>query len=161
MGVGKSYICEKIASQNNINSIDLDKEIELNNNMNIAEIFETKGEEYFRIQERIVLIDIITNKKNYIISCGGGTPCFKNNIDIMNKYAATIYLKDTPLNIYNRLIKDKYERPMIKNIKQSELLNFIKKHLSKREFFYKKSKHIIDLNEVRENKAIEYILNLK
>ena len=160
MGVGKSYICKKIATISGINCIDLDEQIEKETNMPINDIFKLKGEDYFRALENKILSDIISNKKNYIISCGGGTPCFKDNIELMNKAAITIYLRDSTNNIYKRLLEEKSKRPLIKDLKKKELFEFIDKNIKAREKFYQKAKVIINLDKLKADEVINYIISL-
>ena len=84
--------------------------------------------------------------ENVIISCGGGTPCFFDNMDYLNAQGETIYLKATPEVLYKHLRMGKTERPLLKNKTPEELQRFITEQLQQREPFYAKSRHTLDVN---------------
>ena len=97
MGSGKSYWAQQLATTYNMNWIDLDSEVEKENMMSIKVIFETEGEESFRIKEKNALHKL-AHHKNLIIATGGGTPCFYNNMQWMNEHGTTIWI-DEPVSI--------------------------------------------------------------
>ena len=112
MGSGKSTVGRKLSSATGLNFIDLDKYIQTREGRTVNEIFDKKGEDYFRQTEHRLLKEII-EKDNFILSCGGGTPCFFDNISMMNKNGITIYLKMTVDAIYSRLLNSPDNRPLL------------------------------------------------
>ena len=158
MGVGKSYIGKKLSEELMIDFFDLDNYIELHEKKSISNIFYEKGEVYFRSIENKYLESILNKKFKYIISTGGGTPCYSNNIELIkkNKYLKSFYLKSSINQLTNRLFPEKEKRPLISNIKSKKDLNsFISKHLFERNFFYNQADYVIDT----ENKNISKILS--
>src|SRR5664279_2309648 len=119
MGSGKTTIGKKLASVLGWSFIDLDKEIEKHEGKTISVIFSEKGEDYFREVESH-LIRNLKSGTDTIISTGGGTPCYSNNMDIMLKSGLTIYLKLTPSQLRNRLSESKGDRPLIKDLDQEK-----------------------------------------
>ena len=84
--------------------------------------------------------------EDVIISCGGGTPCFFDNMDYLNQQGETIYLKATPEVLLGHLKMGKVVRPLLKGKSQEEMKTFIEEQLEKREPFYNKARHTIDIN---------------
>ena len=138
MGSGKTTVGKKLASLLGWSYIDLDKKIEEYEGKSIPEIFSENGEEYFRITESRLLKKLDVGN-NTVISTGGGTPCYSNNMDIMLESGLTIYLKLTPLQLRSRLSESKGDRPLIKDLDHEMLLSFINEKLSAREKYYKRS----------------------
>jgi len=138
MGSGKTTAGKKLASRLGYNFIDLDDAIEKEQNLTISEIFKNNGQAEFRIIEKEALKKTF-GYTNTIVSTGGGTPCFFNNMDEMNKHGKTIYIELTPKALVSRLIGAKNKRPLISGKSGTELLVFIKEELALREPFYNKS----------------------
>jgi len=155
MGSGKSYLAKQLAKLENGTAVDLDEEIEKQEGRTINEIFKDNGEGYFRELEAKILIDI-TNKllssepdyferkdktiKFTFIACGGGTPCFNQNIDWMNEHGITIWV-DPPLDVLlSRLANEKEHRPIIKDLDEKELRDFVDKKLAERLCYYSQAK---------------------
>ena len=138
MGSGKSYWGKQWSETFRLPLVDLDEEIEKAEGKSIKSIFEEKGELYFRKLERKVLREFFL-KDDYIMSCGGGTPCYSDNMRKMNKYGITIYLKSLPETLASRLRNEKSSRPLIKDIPDEMLVSFIKQKLEEREEHYLKS----------------------
>lgn len=143
MGSGKTTAGKKLASLLGWSFIDLDIKIEEDEGKTIPEIFSENGEEYFRIAESRLLkrLDL---EKDTVISTGGGTPCYSNNMNLMLGQGLTIYLKLTPLQLRSRLSESKGDRPLIKDMDHEELLYFISEKLSVRENFYNRSAITVD-----------------
>lgn len=139
MGSGKSYWGRIWAQHAGLHFADLDALIEKEEGISIAELFEQKGEAYFREREQ-VLLQAYADKENFILSCGGGTPCFNNNIDWMNEHGHTVYLQATPAYIYDKVAGEKSKRPLLKNVPDAELLSFIGQKLEERSSFYEKAR---------------------
>ena len=159
MGSGKTTIGRNISKDLNLSFLDTDKEIEERNCLSINDIFNKKGEAFFR-QEEQKIVNKIINLENTIIATGGGLPCFNNNIDLLNKYGCTIYLKCDKKLLYNRLLADKKNRPLIKDFNHKELQEYINNLLTKREKHYKKSKHTIICKDLDTNKLLRQINSL-
>lgn len=167
MGVGKSTIGKLLADELNIEFKDLDEIISHKENSNISEIFNKKGELYFRKKESQYLKAEIENQKENILSLGGGTPCYGNNLDILlnQKNIKTIYLRAQINTLCERLFNEKSSRPLISHLEnKEELTEFIGKHLFERNQFYLKADNtvVVDGKSTEEivNEIIE-ILNLK
>lgn len=159
MGCGKTTIGKKLAKKIAYNFIDLDKEIEKIEQATIAEIFDSKGEDYFRNVEHQQLV-IFSQSKNTVIACGGGTPCYNNNMELMNKYGCTIYIQLNAEALFSRLKQAKAPRPLLKNLKEAELKNYIRNKLQEREPIYIRAKLIIDGINLDIAKLAENALNL-
>lgn len=151
MGCGKSFLSKKLSKVLTIDYFDLDNLVELKEKLTIIEIFEKKGESYFREIENLELNNLIKKNNKSIVATGGGTPCFLNNMKLMNKYGITIYLKKKPDLLFKSLLNSKKERPVFNSFKsKSEFFNNFKQ----REKFYNKSKIIIDCNFINEQEII-------
>ena len=159
MGSGKTYWGKMLAAANNFSFIDLDEAIEKKTGRTVAEIFENIGEEYFRMIETKKLRSLV-KKRNTIIACGGGTPCFYENMQWMNDHGKTIYLSSTPEDILKRVLSEMEKRPLIKNLNQAELYFFIQQKLREREPFYNQSKFIVQSNEASIHSFASIISNV-
>ncbi|MEO6328985.1 MAG: shikimate kinase [Ginsengibacter sp.] len=156
MGSGKTFWGKIWAQQNHLKFFDLDEQIEKKLGEPIAKIFEKKGEEYFREIERYVLRKF-SLKKNFVLACGGGTPCFFDNLQWMNEHGTTIYLQASPHEILNRIMNETHERPLLNKMNQSELLFFIEQKLKEREAFYLQAKCLLNVNELTDYSLAEII----
>ena len=156
MGSGKSSVAKALSSKLKTNHIDLDQFIESSEGISISNIFKKKGEINFRKTERVYLENILKSKKYSIISLGGGTPCYFDNIEFINKFSNnTIFLKTSIYELTERLFIEKDDRPIISHLKSKKNLNdFIAKHLFERNKFYNKSKIVIHTDK----KGIEEIV---
>ena len=121
-GCGKSTFGRKVARELCLDFFDLDKEIIHSEQIPITEIFEVKGEDYFRKIESKLLRDVSLNNDNFIMATGGGAPCFFNNMDFMNANGHTIFI-DTPIEILIERLSHRgiEKRPLIKKIGQENL----------------------------------------
>lgn len=157
MGSGKSHWGKAWATLYKTGFIDLDAVVEIEEGSTVAEIFENKGEDYFREIESKSLRQC-AEYDNTIIACGGGTPCFHDNMEWMNEHGITVYLTATPDEILRRLLKGEQDRPLIKKLNQAELLFFIQKKLGEREAFYNKANITLDSSAVTDETFEEKIL---
>lgn len=139
MGSGKTTIGKILAEHLNLDFIDLDSYIENKYNLSVHEIFDKYGEDEFRLIEWSNL-NTVSKLNDVIISTGGGTPCFFNNIDFMNVNGITIFFDEDIDVIYNRLLNDKSNRPLISNLSNPDLYNYISDKLNDRKKYYNKSK---------------------
>ncbi len=156
MGSGKTHWGKIWSLQSGMPFFDLDEIIEQQQQKTIAQIFEQNGESYFRNLETAALQNF-ANKQNCIVACGGGTPCFNNNMQWMNENGTTVYLKATPDEIIKRVIGEQEKRPLIKNLSAQELYTFIEKKITEREAFYLQVKKILPVLSLTEN-TIETLL---
>ena len=157
MGVGKSTIGKKLALQMNVNFIDVDNEIELSEKTTIKEIFKKRGEEYFRKIESTILKRI---EPNSIVACGGGLPCYNDNIKYINKNGVSIYLYADANNIFKRIKKDITNRPLINDMKKKDLKSYIKSKVRERSEIYKKANFTINTNTKSETEILTQIHSL-
>ncbi len=145
MGAGKTTVGRQLAMNLGLQFYDLDWYIEMRYHTRVADIFAEKGEEGFREIERNMLHEV-AEFEDVVVSCGGGTPCFFDNMEYMNSLADTVYLKATPEVLAMHLRMGKVERPLIKGKSDEELLAYIKESLAKREPFYTQAKHVLDVS---------------
>ena len=141
MGSGKSHISKVLSQKLNLKLFDLDRQISFKNKMTIPEIFEKKGEIYFRKQENLILNEILSSYDDIILSVGGGTPAYFNNMEIINQYSESVFLQTSVTNLSERIRKQKEKRPLVAKIADEDLPEFIAKHLFERNVFYSQSKH--------------------
>lgn len=153
MASGKSAIGKLLAKRLKIEFIDLDKFIETKENLNVSEIFLQKGEIYFRKKETQYLNEILDLEIDFVLSLGGGTPCYGNNIDIIRLKSISFYLKASIATIFKRIQNETTTRPLVAQIGKENLEEYIAKHLFERASFYQKAKHTI-LVDSKIKKAI-------
>jgi shikimate kinase len=111
----------------------------------VSQIFAERGEEGFRKIEYNMLHEV-AEFENVIISCGGGTPCFFDNMDYLNQQGQVVYLKADPEVLYKHLAMSKNDRPLLRGKSQEELIVFIREQLEKREPFYTKARYSLDVS---------------
>ena len=145
MGSGKTTVGKALSKETGMMFYDLDWYIESRMRKTVAQIFAEKGEEGFRKIEYNLLHEV-AEFEDVIISCGGGTPCFFDNMDYLNQQGDVVYLKATPETLYKHLLMAKVERPLLKDKTPEELIAYITEHLKEREPFYGKARHILDVN---------------
>lgn len=145
MGSGKTTVGKALSKETGMMFYDLDWYIESRMRKTVAQIFAEKGEEGFRKIEHNMLHEV-AEFENVIISCGGGTPCFFDNIDYINQHGEVVYLKATPEVLYRHLLMGKVERPLIKNKTPEELIAYITEQVAKREEFYNKARYTLDVS---------------
>ena len=154
MASGKSTIGREISKKLNMKFIDLDDYISKREKRSISDIFKVKGEIYFRRIESLYLSEILNSKDNFILSLGGGTPCYSNNMDlIMNSEAVSIYIKAGIKTLVSRLTAEKNKRPLVAELEDDKLVEFVAKHLFERGFFYEQASMTVNT----EDKSAEEI----
>ena len=153
MGAGKTTLGHALAKELGIQFIDLDNYIENRFCKTIAQIFAEKGEEEFRNIERRMLQEV-GEFEDVIISTGGGTPCFFDNIEYMNNQGTTVFL-DVPVErLFIRLSIARQKRPLIKDKNDAELKAFITEQLEKRNEHYSKAFHSFRADKLEDKKEI-------
>ena len=162
MGCGKTKIGKRLSQKLNLNFIDLDHEIELFYSKTIVELFEDLGEVRFREIEREILIKILDNKDRFVLSLGGGTPCYFDNMEIIQKKTNfSFYINLSSKVLAERLFSRKSKRPLISSVvNKKDMLSFINKHLFERNIFYMQAKLIINCNKRDINKICKSIIEL-
>ena len=145
MGAGKTTVGKALARTLKLPFYDLDWYIEGRMRKTVAQLFAERGEEGFRQVERNMLHQVAAFE-DVVISCGGGTPCFFDNMEYLNAQGETIYLKATPEVLYKHLQMGKTVRPLLRDKTPEETLDFINSQLAHREPFYNKAHHTLDVN---------------
>ena len=158
MGSGKSLITNILKDRKKIKKIDLDFEISEELGLSIPEIFEKRGELFFRKKEKEILERIFSLKEECILSLGGGTPCYYNNIDLINKRSVSVYLVVNVNTLVKNLLYEREKRPLIAGIKEEELPNFIGQHLMERNQYYSKAKVAVMVNDWDLDRIVSDIL---
>ena len=157
MGAGKTFLGKLWAEDNSLSFFDLDLLIEDEERMSVEKIFSTYGEDYFREKEAAVLRN--TDRfDDCIIACGGGTPCFFDNMQWMNKTGVTVFLNESPGNIFHHIINEKKMRPLLKSQTAESLPAFIEEKLKERIPFYNQSKISLPAEHLNRN-GFNFILN--
>lgn len=147
MGSGKSTVGNNISTVLNYDFLDLDNYIATKENMSISNLFKTKGEIYFRKKESFYLNEVLEQKDDIILSLGGGTPCYGNNLNLLlgSENAKLFYLKLSIPKLAERLFNERENRPLISHLKsKEELVEFVGKHLFERTQYYSKANYILD-----------------
>jgi len=153
MGAGKTTIGKALARELQLDFYDLDWYIEDRFHKKIADIFAHDGEAAFRNIERRMLHEV-AEFENVIISCGGGTPCFFDNMDYMNRQGQTIFLNAAPNVLKEHLLMGKSVRPLIQGKSPEEIEQFVAENLQTRLPFYTKAKHTIDIEVIHTREQI-------
>lgn len=150
MGSGKSSVGKVLSEAINHTFLDLDLEIEKNESSSITELFQKKGEIYFRKKEREVLESILKYENDFVLSLGGGTPCFGDTMKFINKQEGvlSVYLKASNSALTDRLYTEVDQRPLIKHLSSKEDLNdYIRKHLFERGFYYNQASQMVSVDD--------------
>lgn len=163
MGVGKSTLGRQIASSIHADFIDTDFEIEKMHQSKINLLISQHGEGWFRNQESQLLTQLAENNPNadsktYIVSCGGGFPCFNDSMSKMNEIGTTIYLHLPTQELYQRLLNKRDKRPLIKDLNDTELKLKIEALVNEREFYYNQANYKVSLSEKSIFNAYKAIL---
>lgn len=144
MGAGKTTIGKILAKDLGVPFYDLDWYIETRMRKKVKQIFDERGEEGFRIIEKNMLHEV-AEFEDVVVACGGGTPCFFDNMEYMVGQGDVVYLRGTPDVLFRHLKMGKGVRPLLLGKSDEELLEYIKENVKKREEFYMKANHIVDI----------------
>ena len=159
MCVGKTTIGKELAKRRGQMFYDLDWYIEERFRKRVPQIFAEEGEEAFRKKERNMLHEV-AEFENVVVSCGGGTPCFFDNIDYMNQAAEVIYLKASPETILSHLKISKGKRPLLEGMSPEELQTFVTDQIQTREDFYLRARHVVDVDVLDSAEKINRLVEL-
>lgn len=145
MGSGKTTVGKALAKNLGLPFYDLDWYIESRMRKTVKQLFDERGEDGFRKVERNMLHEV-AEFENIVLSCGGGTPCFFDNMDYINQQGESVYLKCTTDVLVQHLKMGKTVRPLLLNKTPEEVVTFIEQQLHQREPFYTKAKHTLDVS---------------
>jgi shikimate kinase len=157
MGSGKSHWGSLLSKRLNIPFYDLDAVIEEKEGRSVAEVFDEKGEEHFRYREKEVLEELIAENPDMILSCGGGTPCFFNNISSMKEKGLVVWLNTSLDVLLSRLLKQKVSRPLIREINDGELADYITRKLASRRIYYSQAHLVVAEESLTEDTFAQMI----
>lgn len=158
MGAGKTIIGKVLARTMGLGFYDLDDYIENRVHQKIPDIFAQKGEDGFRDIERKMLHEVM-EFEDVVVSCGGGTPCFFDNMDYMNTRGETIFLNASPRVLNEHLRMGKTIRPLIQGKTADELIAYIEESLQKRLPHYQKAKHTLAIETIHTQEQIQNYVN--
>jgi shikimate kinase len=159
MGSGKTYCGKQLSGKLHIPFYDLDELIITEKGKTINEIFTEEGEEYFRLKEKEILHTITESHETFIMACGGGTPCYFNNIEYMNESGVTVWM-NTPVDIlHERLLKEKENRPLLKELSDEQLKSYIIKKFADRKMYYEQAAIRIDDDQLSTESLIQKIFH--
>lgn len=161
MGCGKSVLGKRLASRLKLDFADLDNLIEERYKMTVPGIFSHFDECVFRKIESEMLKTFSSSRDNFVLSCGGGTPCFNNNMDLINSSGISIYINLTAKSLTDRLLNSKTNRPLIKNTPRERLFERVTELLEIREYYYNQAQIIIDGINLKPEDIIARIPKLK
>jgi len=158
MGSGKTHWGSRLAEKMQMPFFDLDSVIVQKEQKSIADIFTEKGEEYFRYLEKEILEELVLGEERFILSLGGGTPCFFNNIEFMKKNGKVIWLNTSVEVLKQRLIKERMTRPMIKDVNETDLKSYIIRKLGERKMYYEQADLMVHEEGIHLEPLIELLL---
>ncbi|HEX4851847.1 MAG TPA: shikimate kinase [Puia sp.] len=158
MGSGKTHWGKQLAEKLQLPFFDLDTVIMAREKKSISEIFADKGEEHFRYLEKEVLEELVNQHDHFIISSGGGTPCFFNNIEFMKKNGRVIWLNTSVEILKKRLLGERMSRPLIKSIGEAELRAYIIRKLGERKMYYEQADVMVNEESIMLQPLIELLL---
>jgi shikimate kinase len=156
MGCGKTAIGKDLAERIGFEFADLDLFIEHSTGTSIDDLFKDKGEHQFRELEHTTLQTLL-NKDNVIIATGGGTPCFFNNMELINKSSVSVYVKMSVNKLFERLRRDQNSRPLVKDLAEKELKMFISDLLLSREPYYNMANYKVKAKELQVEVLAEFL----
>src|SRR5436190_13962062 len=159
MGSGKTHWGRLLSQKLSIPFFDMDEQVVSHEGKSIVEIFAENGEEHFRLLEKDILHIITESHEGFVMACGGGSPCYFNNIEYMNNSGITVWI-NTPIDVlFQRLIKEKDHRPLIKDFTDEQLRTYINKKFADRKIFYDQAEIIIDEEPLQIEKLVEKIFH--
>lgn len=154
MGAGKTTLGKAFSRELGLTFIDLDWYIEERFHKTVQQLFSERGEQGFRELEQKMLHEV-AEFEDVVISAGGGTPCFFDNMDYMNACGDTVFLQVEPEVLFRRLKVAKQQRPLLANKSDEELMNFICEALQNRHPFYSQAKLLFRADELEDKSQIQ------
>lgn len=159
MGSGKTHWGRLLSQKLSIPFFDLDEQVSEQAGKTIPEIFAAEGEEHFRLMEKDVLHIISESHDSFVMACGGGSPCYFNNIEYMNQSGTTVWINTNRDTLFDRLVKEKSNRPLIKDLSDEQLRNFIARKYSDRRIYYEQADIKVDEEPMQLDSLIEKIFH--
>jgi len=156
MGAGKTLLGKALAESLNIRFINSDSDIEQQTGMSIGQIFEQYGEDYFRNLEQEYLKNF-DHQESFVLATGGGTPCYNDQMTVLNALGATVYLQCSNETLYSRLKNEREHRPLIAGLSDEELREAIEYRMIQRERIYQKAQIILPENEHNVDALIRHL----
>ncbi len=158
MGVGKSHWGAQLAAALGYPFVDLDDSISrAAGGRTISEIFEAEGEAEFRLREAQQLNLLIGTEPKFVMACGGGTPCFLNNLDLMKSSGLTIWLIAEPTELLPRLVAEKSKRPLLSNLSDEEIEALIAEKMDERKLYYQQADRMVRTSDLQLNSLLEQL----
>ena len=158
MGSGKSFWAEKLANVLTIPFFDLDAEIERSEKRSITAIFQTDGQDEFRRKEAQAL-RAFSNYESFVLSTGGGTPCFNGNMQWMNEHGITIWIDESPDVTAERLKGQREHRPLVADLPEGGVREFLSDMLMNRRAYYEQAKLHLAGDQIKEENFLKIIRN--
>jgi shikimate kinase len=159
MGSGKTHWGRALSQKLNIPFFDLDEQVVSHEGKQINQLFAEHGEEYFRLIEKDTLHIITESHDSFVMATGGGTPCYFNNVEYMNRSGTTVWINTSVDILFHRLIGEKDKRPLIKELSDGQLKGFITKKFADRRIYYEQADVTLDEEPVQLDKLIEKIFH--
>lgn len=159
MGTGKTHWGRLISQRLAIPFFDLDEQIVNAEGKSINDIFKEEGEEVFRMKEKEILHLITESHDSFIMACGGGSPCYFNNIEFMNERGTTVWVNTPQATLFSRLVREREHRPLVRELSDDQLRAFIQKKFSDRKIYYQQCRIIVDDEGITVEKFIEKIFH--
>ncbi len=154
MAAGKTTLGKALANDLGLQFVDLDHYIENRYHCTVAQLFAERGEEAFRQIERNMLHEV-AEFEDVVISTGGGTPCFFDNMDYMNAQGITVFLEASPEVIYTRLTIARVQRPLVKGKTADELRQYITEMQERRAPYYTRATHTFNANHLEDSRQVK------
>ena len=159
MGTGKTHWGRQLSEKLGLPFFDLDEQVVSHTGKSIPEIFQTDGEERFREMEKEILHLITVSHDSFVMACGGGTPCYFNNIDFMNDEGVTVWINTHHDILVQRLMKEKDQRPLISNLDENQLQHFISRKMADRRIYYEQASIHVEEEPLEVERLIEKIFH--
>ena len=160
MGVGKTTIGKKLAAALQYPFVDLDARVAEKHNMSVPDIFRYFGEAYFRKCEVDTLQELIHSYDSFVLACGGGTPIYHNNMEIMNAAGTTIYMRAGIDFLISRIKQSPVVRPMVKKLSENGSENGLSTLFEQRKPLYEQALRIVDVEKLPSNEVVERIMEI-
>lgn len=161
MGSGKTLIGNLIAERLKVPFYDLDLLIEKRLGISISQIFQQKGEIYFRKIEHQIFAELASIDSVFVLSLGGGTPCYANNhLLLSGENITSVYLSASIETLSSRLFDERHKRPLIANLNNDEFKEYIAKHLFDRSYFYNQAVFKVLVNHKSPEEITDEVVNL-
>lgn len=154
MACGKTTLGRAVAKAAGLSFVDLDSYIENRFHSTISRIFEERGEEGFRRLERAMLEEVAAFE-DVVVACGGGTPCFFDNMELMNAQGTTVWLNTPAERIFERLCRNRSRRPLLAGKSEPELMEFITAAMEQRRHHYQKATHTFNGHDLEDRRQVE------